>query len=369
MDNPVEPFEELRQFLVTALPLHQERWGDDEGFTARRHWQSRLHRNGWVGTSWALEAGGRGLSPAQRVACDLELARAGAPRIAGIIGVNNVGPAIARYGSAAQRVSLAHILSGAEIWCQGFSEPDHGSDLAGLRLRATPSRAGFVLDGAKVWTSNGLDATHCMVLARTSADDPTHRGLSVFLVPMSTPGISVRPIRQLDGRAEFAELHFESSPVSSEGLLGSVGDGWAVAMGTLAHERSGVVALASEVAATMSAIVRSPGAWRSDPALRGRVAAEYIEARVLWFLASRVLAALSAGEDPTAEQSVLKLSWGVRRQASSLLALDLLGPAAMLDTAESAATGMLTARAATIAAGTSEIVKNLLGERVLGLPR
>jgi alkylation response protein AidB-like acyl-CoA dehydrogenase len=357
----------LRDFLAEALPAHRAEWGDATTFPVRLAWQRRLHAGGWVGITWPVADGGRGATVVERVACDLELGRARAPRIAGIIGVNNVGPAIAAYGTSSQRASLPHILSGDEVWCQGFSEPDNGSDLAGLRFRARPVDGGFVLDGTKVWTSNGLDATHCLLLARSDLDAPGHAGISALLVSLDEPGITRRPIRSLDGLDEFAEVHMSGVEVPASALLGPLHGGWRVAMGALAHERAAVVALASEVEETARALVAQLNGHGA--AMRGRVVAEYIEARVMWLLAERVLAKLADGQAPDAEQSILKLSWSVRRQASSELVLDLLGAEAMLDTPDATSTGILTARAATIAAGTTEIVKTLLAERVLGLPR
>ncbi len=359
--------EDLRAFLGDAIPRHRAGWSTATTFAARLAWQRRLHAGGWVGITWPEPDGGRGATVAERVACDLELGRANAPRIAGIIGVNNVGPAIAAHGTPAQRQSLPHLLSGDEVWCQGFSEPDHGSDLAGLRFRARPIDGGFVLDGTKVWTSNGLDATHCFLLARTDRQAPGHQGISALLLALDQPGITRRPIRSLDGLEEFAELHFDGVEVPETALLGPLHGGWRVAMGTLAHERAAVVALAAEVEANARALVGAVNG--QGPHARRRVVAEYVESRVMWLLAERVLAKLRDGQAPDAEQSILKLSWSIRRQASSELALDLVGPAAMIDSDETLATGFLTARASTIAAGTTEIVKSLLAERVLGLPR
>lgn len=361
---------QLAVFIDDALPEHRARWAGDESFAARLDWQRRLHAGGWVGITWAPDMGGRGATPAERVRCDLVAAEAGAPRIAGIIGVNNVGPAIAAHGSDAQRASLPRILAGDEIWCQGFSEPDAGSDLARLRTRALVVDDGFMVTGAKVWTSTGLDASHCMFLARTDPDAPGHAGISALVMPMDRAGLEVRPIRQMDGDADFAELHLDDVRLPRSALLGPLHGGWRVAMGTLAHERAGVVALASEVVAAVDVLVRRQlpltvaGSARAD-----RLVQEWIQAQVLRHLASRVLGALSRGEDPSAEQSLLKLAWSSARQRSSVLAVDELGPAGLLDGDDLAATGMLTARAATIAAGTTEVLKNVVGERVLGLAK
>ncbi|MDQ4098183.1 MAG: acyl-CoA dehydrogenase family protein, partial [Actinomycetota bacterium] len=302
---------EFREFLSAVWPDFATRWPDTNSFAARLAWQRTLHSGGWVAPGWPIEHGGRGLSIVEQTACDAELAAIGAPLIAGILGVANVGPAIAVHGRSDQQCSLARILAGEEIWCQGFSEPDAGSDLASLRTKATRANGGFVISGQKVWTSHGLEATHCQLLARTGG--PGHAGISCLLVPLTTSGITRRPIRQLDGGAEFAELHFDEVVVPEEALLGPLHGGWTVAMTTLGYERTGVITRAARLEAdVIAAIRRLSVAGGLDPALRQEIVRRYIEARLLGLLGQRALAA--ADGPPGPEQAVIKLAWGLVNQ-------------------------------------------------------
>jgi alkylation response protein AidB-like acyl-CoA dehydrogenase len=357
---------EFREFLSTAWPGFTARWPDSNSFAARLAWQWTLHSGGWVAPGWPLEHGGRGLSIAEQVACDAELATIGAPLIAGILGVANVGPAIAVHGRPDQQRSLRPILAGDEIWCQGFSEPDAGSDLASLRTRAVPGKDGFLITGQKVWTSHGLDATRCQLLARTGG--PGHAGISCFLVPMTLPGITRRPIRQLDGAAEFAELYFDEVAVPDEVLLGPLHGGWKVAMTTLAYERTGVITRAARLEADVTAAVRQlSGRGRLDPVLRQEIVRRYIEARLLGLLGQRALAAAEGPPGP--EQAVIKLAWGLVNQGVGETLVSAGGPGGVAGHDPDVEFRFLRARSSTIAAGTSEILRSLLAERTLGLPR
>jgi alkylation response protein AidB-like acyl-CoA dehydrogenase len=357
---------ELREFLNGAWPEFQRRWPDTEGFAARLAWQRVLHGGGWVAPGWPVEHGGRGLTVVEQAACDAELAAVGAPLVAGVLGVANVGPAIAVHGRPDQHESLPRILSGDEIWCQGFSEPDAGSDLAALRTRAVGADGRFVVNGQKVWTSHGLEATHCQLLARTGG--PGHAGISCLLVPLSTPGITRRPIRQMDGGAEFAELHFDDVVVPEDALLGPLHGGWKVAMTTLAYERTGVITRAARLEADVLAALRElTDRSALDPVLRQEVVRRYIEARLLGLLGRRALA--GADGPPGPEQAVIKLAWGVVNQRVGETLLQAAGPGAMTGGDPGAEFRFLRTRSSTIAAGTTEIVRNLLAERTLGLPR
>src|SRR5258706_6663011 len=204
------PARQLQAFLDAELPAHRERWGraDPPSFAQRLAFQRLLARGGWAAPGWPVGHGGRGLSVRERLACDAVLAEAGAPMPLGVLGLANVGPALIEFGTARQRESLPRILDGTEIWCQGFSEPGAGSDLASLRTSARLVRDGtdehFVVNGQKVWTSNGMEATHCMLLVRTDPGARKHLGLSMLLVPMDTPGVERRPIRMISGDQEFA---------------------------------------------------------------------------------------------------------------------------------------------------------------------
>jgi alkylation response protein AidB-like acyl-CoA dehydrogenase len=226
----------LREFLDVELPAFEQQWGPDRTFPALLDWQRRLHAVGWVAPAWPVEIGGQGLGVADQVECALLLASAGAPHAAGILGLQNVGPTLAAVGNAEQRAHLPKILSGEDIWCQGFSEPDAGSDLASLRCSARSDGDDFVIDGQKVWTSQGMEATHCQLLVRTDPEAPKHRGISALAIPLDLPGIDRRPLRQITGEADFAEVFFTGVRVPQSALLGSLNEGWRVTMTTLAHE-------------------------------------------------------------------------------------------------------------------------------------
>jgi len=362
---------ELRAFLDTAWPEFTGIWGGDRSFAARLDWQRILHRGGWVAPAWAPRHGGRGLSVAEQAACDGELAAVGAPLIAGVLGVANVGPAIALYGRPDQESSLSRILAGDEIWCQGFSEPDAGSDLASLRLRATPVDDGFVVTGQKVWTSHGLEATHCQLLARTGG--PGHAGISCLLVPLDLPGVTRRPIRQIDGGAEFAEVHFDDVAVPASELLGPLHGGWKVAVTTLAYERTGVITRAARLEADVLDDIRAvtrraaENGTSLDPVLRQEIVRRYIEARLLGLLGRRALA--GAEGPPGPEHAVIKLAWGLVNQRVGETRLRAAGPAGVAGGDPDAEFQFLRSRSSTIAAGTTEVLRSLLAERTLGLPR
>jgi alkylation response protein AidB-like acyl-CoA dehydrogenase len=346
--------------------------GSTPSFEERRAAQRYLAVAGWAAPGWPVEHGGRSLGVADRIACDAELARAGFPLPAGVLGLANVGPALIEFGTPQQQESLARILNGTEIWCQGFSEPEAGSDLAGLRTRARPAGEagfddGFVIDGQKVWTSNGMEATHCMMLARTDPSAPRHRGISVLLVPMDTPGIDRRPIRMISGDSEFAELFFTGVRVPREALLGPLHGGWGVTVRTLVHERTGVLSRAAELESRARDIALS--ARGLDPLARDDVARRYVEARVLGLLGRATLARAEAGEDTSGPQALIKLAWGLTDRALAETALDVAGLPAVAGERPAVAWRYLFTRASTIAAGTTEVLKDLVAERVLQLPR
>jgi alkylation response protein AidB-like acyl-CoA dehydrogenase len=365
------PAAELSAFLDDALPDFELQWGDDRGFAARLDWQRRLHTAGWVAPSWPVEIGGRGLGVADRVACDLVLGVRKAPSIAGILGVNNVGPTLAAWGTEEQRAHLAPILSGDEIWCQGFSEPEAGSDLAGLRMQAVRDGDVFIVNGQKVWTSQGMEATHCQLLVRTDPEAPKHKGISALVVPLDLPGIERRPLRQINGEAEFAEVFFEDVRVPVSALLGPENDGWRVTMTTLSHERAGVVTMSAMLesdARTLLTDHARDGDSPLSPSLRDEAVQRYVEARVLGMMGANSLALAEAGGSPGAEQSVIKLSWSLLGQRLSETRLAIEGLAALTEPTP-AASSFLGSRALTIAGGTTEVMKNILAERVLGLPK
>ena len=366
------PAQELSEFLDEALPPFEQQWGDDRGFEARLDWQRRLHAGGWVAPSWPVEIGGRGIGVADRVACDLVLGLRKAPAIAGILGVNNVGPTLAAVGTDEQKAHLPRILAGDEIWCQGFSEPEAGSDLASLRMQAVRDGDHYVVNGQKIWTSQGMEATHCQLLVRTDPDAPKHKGISALVVPLDLPGIERRPLRQINGEADFAEVFFEDVRVPVANLLGAENDGWRVTMTTLSHERTGVVTISAMLeseARNLLAEHRRDGDRPLPDALRDEVVQRYVEARVLAMMGENSLALAEAGGQPGAEQSVIKFSWSLLSQRLTETRLAVEGLPALTGEVPSVANSFLGSRASTIAGGTTEVMKNILAERVLGLPK
>jgi alkylation response protein AidB-like acyl-CoA dehydrogenase len=364
------PAAELRDYLSRVMPAFRAEWPDDSSFEARLAWQRLLDEDRWAAPGWPVEFGGRALGPVDRVLCDVELARVDAPGVAGILGINNVGPTIVAWGTGEQKAMLPRLLRGDDVWCQGFSEPDAGSDLAALKTRAELVDGEFVVNGQKVWTSNGMQATHCMLLARTDPVAEKHRGISVLLVPMDAPGVECRPLRQMTGGAEFAEVFLTDVRVPEFALLGPLHDGWRVTMTTLGYERAGVISMAAglerEVLRKVDALAGSP----VDDVVRDGLVNRYVEARLLGLLGQRALAQLRAGEPPGPAQSVIKYAWSRASQRLGETALDAAGAYGLLGgPTPEVGHEFLRGRAATIAAGTTEVMRNILAERVLGLPK
>ena len=360
---------ELRPVLQDIMSRHRERWGATKEWDALADFQRELGKAGWGAPQWPVEIGGRGLGVVDTLACDTEFATVNAPQRVAVFGTNNVGPTINTFGTDEQKVHLSAILSGDEFWCQGFSEPDAGSDLAGLRTRGEITGDGFLINGQKVWTSIGLNATHCMVLARTDPDAPKHAGISALLVAMDTPGLTRRPIRQINGEAEFAELFFEDVFVTTGALLGPLHEGWRVTMATLGFERAGVISIAGKLVDDVMKMAHSDAVAGASPSLRHRVLDVYAGARVLQWMGERALANIN---DPVAAgtaSSLIKQAFSLLSQRFAEVGADLAGMNAIAGLATEAAHRLLTSRASTIAGGTTEVMKNILGERNLGLPR
>jgi len=358
--------------VARLLPEHRQKWGDDDSFPARLDWQRTLHAVGWIAPHWPAEFGGRGLTIVDQVACDRVLAQYRAPDLAGVLGVNNVAPTLMRYGTPEQQAHLRGIQAGTEVWCQGFSEPGSGSDLASLRTRAVldSGTAEFVINGEKIWTSEGMEADYCMLLVRTDPDARPHKGISALLVPMDSPGITRRPITQITGEGGFAQVFFDDVRVPRSALLGPLHEGWAVTMTTLSFERVGVIMMASRLEQTILDVVAELTGRELDPAIRLDLADRFAEARLLGLLGQRALGRIAEGGAPGAEHSVIKHAWSLASQsvgASHLAALGLDGISGTPLTSPQAA--YLRSRAATIAGGTTEIMRNILAERVLGMPR
>ena len=348
-------------------------------------WQRRLHAAGYVGLHWPIAYGGRGATVMEQAIFYEEMARARAPELANAIGLDMAGPALMAHGTEAQkRLHLPRILAAEHIFCQGFSEPAAGSDLASLETRAERRAGGFVLTGQKVWTSFAHYANWCTVLARTDPTAPRHRGLTYFLVDMKRPGFTVRPLRQMSGDVEFSELFLDGVEVPEDAVLGREHGGWEVAITTLMFERGprtltrqlmlrqGLAELL-ELARTQARAGR-PAA--GDPLIRQRLAQLYIDTEVLRYANLRILTRLVRGEGAGPEGSASKLFFSETWQKAAELGLELQGAYATLwaGSERTPADGRwqyraLRSRGNTIQGGTSEIMRNILAERVLGLPK
>ena len=363
--------DELRAWLAEHAPRDMPR-GDHASFGLRRDWQRRLSEAGWVGVSWPVEYGGRGTSRTMQALVNEELARVRAPRLANDIGLEMGGPTIIAHGTEAQKQRLLRpILSAEEIWCQAFSEPEAGSDLASLRTRARRVDGGYAISGQKVWTSLAADAKWCMLLARTDPDSKAHGGLTYFLLDMGQEGVEARPIVQITGESEFNELFFDEAFVPDENILGDVGSGWSVAMTTLMNERAGI-ALGAQVEArsaldelTELALERGHA---DDPVVQDRLADLYVASEGLRLLTYRGLAEIERDGMPGPRGSLAKWQWAELNQAIGELAMDVCG-ADGLDPGSVWSYRYLRSRANTIEGGTTEILQNIVAERVLGLPR
>lgn len=368
---------ELRAWLEAnftadvAAAVGDPRDDRDEAFAARRRWNATLVDAGYGAIAWPVEHGGRGAGLAEQLAYTEEMARAGAPGPVNAIGVANIAPAIMAHGTGEQRERfLRPLLRGDEIWSQGMSEPDAGSDLASLRCRAERDGDHFVVNGQKTWNSNGHRADWCQLFVRTSDEGRKHQGITALLVDMRTPGIEARPIVSMVGDTGFADLWFDDARVPVSAVLGRIGEGWSVATDTLSHERAGVASLYLGLRRKLDRLVAAAAAGGAaaaiDPVARDRLARCHIEVRNLELLAKRVLAAQLAGRPPGPEGSLVKLLWSTTDQALSRTAVDLLGMSALTG---SWSRELLAGCSLTIAGGTTEVNKNIIAERVLTLPR
>ena len=390
MDFSLSPEEtrfrdEVRDWLRDNLDDHIREHVTGDDIEQRRAWQRRVHEAGFAGVSWPRELGGQGGTLMQEVIVNQEMAAARAPDLVNIIGLYMAGPTILAHGTPEQRARyIPPLLRADEIWCQGFSEPNSGSDLASLRTRAAIDGDDFVVSGQKVWTSFAHVARWCILLTRTDASETAHAGLTYLIVDMHSPGIEVRPLRQITGDAEFNEMYFTDVRVPRANLLGEVGGGWRVAMTTLMHERAtlgvGLQVRARIALDALRALARETvvdGVPRSaDPLVRQQIAQLSIEVEAMRLNGLRGLTKVLHGEQPGPEGSVNKLMWSELNQRIAETALDLLGPYATLAEGDERAPlggrwahGYLRSRANSIEGGTSEVLRNILAERVLGLPR
>ena len=354
---------------------------EHEGYEERLAWERRLGADGWTCLAWPKEHGGRGLTLMQQVIWHEEYARAGAPGRLGHIGETLAGPTIIAFGNADQQQRfLPGIASGQELWCQGYSEPNAGSDLANIGTRAELDGDEWVISGQKVWTSLAHWADWVFVLCRTDREAPKHKGISYLLCPMRQEGIEIRPIVQVTGSSEFNEVFFDGARTSTANLVGEVNAGWRVAMGTLAFER-GTSTFGQQLGfqAELDAVIaaaRANGAI-DDPVVRQRLVSAWTGLRLMRFTAMRTLSAIDGhGGEPGPEASINKLFWATWHRNLGELAMDVLGAEATLATDGAPYEDALTAfqrlflftRSDTIYAGSNQIQRNIIGERVLGLP-
>ncbi|MER5182891.1 acyl-CoA dehydrogenase [Streptomyces sp. NPDC002896] len=370
----------LREWLAKVLPGLPPK-PDPGDWPARRAydlgWQRMLYDAGYAGLHWPVDAGGRGATPTQHLIFLEETERAGAPYVgANFVGLLHAGPTIAAEGTAEQRARwLPPILRGEEVWCQGFSEPDAGSDLASLRTKAVRDGDDYVITGSKIWTSHAEVADWCELLVRThpvSDDVPKHRGISWLVMPMDAPGVTVRPLRTLAGSTEFAEVFLDEVRVPAANRVGAENDGWRVTMVTLSFERGtafvGEVVACRRVLGELAREARANGRW-DDAALRHRLGRLNAEFRALWRLTQwNVSESERTGGVPGVGGSVFKLRYSHARQELYDTAAEVLGPDS-LDVSREWTLDRLSSLSYTIAAGTSQIQQNIVAERILGLPK
>ncbi len=376
----------LRDWLRRALG---EDWetrtptvGTDDERVARS-WSKQLYDAGYVGLTWPKDYGGGGRPHSYQGIYLEESARIGAPSHIGGIGLGMAGPTIIAWGSDEQKARyLPKLLSAEEIWCQGFSEPGSGSDLAGARTRAELDGDTWIVNGQKVWSSWAHIADWCILVVRTDPDAEKHRGLSYLLVDMHAPGVEVRPLKQITGDPEFNEIFFTDVRVPRESMLGQPGEGWNVAMTTLLHERGTLgFALTAALEHQVNLLIRlaretGPDGTRpaDDPVIRDRIAQQWIDLQALRFTNYRSLTTLEKTGVPGPEGSIAKLHWSETNQRLTKLAQSILGLSAQLDADGAWWDGywtyqQLRSRGNTIEAGTSEVLRNIVAERVVGLPR
>jgi len=382
---------DVRAWLAAQVPADLKGRGfaasraDREHVDRLRRWQRRLHEAGYVGIDWPRAYGGRDASIMEQVILYEEMSRAQAPQPVNRGGLSMLGPTLMKHGTPAQRERhLAKILTAEEIWCQGFSEPNAGSDLANLQTRAVLDGDAYVLNGQKVWTSMAHVADWGFFLARTDPDAPKHNGITFLLLDMKTPGITIRPLTQITGEAEFNEVFLENVRVPVDHVVGKVNEGWGVALTTLAYERDVLTMIRhislrtalERLVALAKRTKRNGHTAADDPVLRQRIAALTIAERCLQLNGYRTLTRILRGQSPGPEGSTAKLFWSQVDQELAELATEVIGPYSQVAAPSEWAPDdgqwefyCLLARGSGIRAGTSEILRNILGERVLGLPK
>jgi alkylation response protein AidB-like acyl-CoA dehydrogenase len=384
--------ERVRSWLEQSIPRDWVRRATGssevprpEAYQLLREWQRRLYDAGFIGLTWPKEYGGQGLTFVEEMILHQEMALLKAPPILNVLGVGMAGPTIVAYGTEGQKRRYpARILSAEEIWCQGYSEPNAGSDLASLQTRAVRDGDHWIINGQKVWTSLAHIADWMMLLARTDPDAPKHKGITYFLLDMKLPGVTVKPLRQITGDAEFNEVFFDNVRVHESQVLGGVNNGWPVGLTTLMYERLALgfglqvrLRIALDGLVDMARHVEKGGRpTTKDAILRQKIAQLWIETESLKYTGARAVTKLLRGELPGPEASAGKVVWVDVHQRLQELAMDIQGPYAQLVAGSDRAIengvwqySFLRSRANSIEGGTTEIQKNIIGERVLGLPK
>jgi alkylation response protein AidB-like acyl-CoA dehydrogenase len=342
---------------------------DDVDLAHHREWNRKLADARYAALAWPEEYGGRGAGIMEQVVFAEEMHRVGAPTTVNVIGLSNIAPAIIAHGTEEQkRTLLPRMLRGDDIWCQGFSEPDAGSDLASLKTSAVRDGDSYVVNGQKTWNTVGNVSNWCELLVRTDTEVPKHKGITCLLVDMTLPGVEVRPLTTITGEHDFNEIFFTDVRVPVASRLGEENEGWRVAMTTLAHERGGVaqlhLGLRSQIRSLLDLARETPA--RDDPVLRQRLARLYLEGELLKLLSERAISGALHGRELGPESSLAKLVWSEAMQHVGEVAADVLGADA--DAGEWGR-ARVAARSYTIAGGTSQVNKNIIAQRVLGLPR
>jgi len=382
--------DEVRVWFADNVPMDWvKRRNEEESMLGRfeylRAWQRKLYDAGWAGISWPKDFGGRGAPVMEQVIFIEEMARAEAPPMANVIALGLIGPTIIAFGTPEQKKRyLAKMLSAEEIWCQGFSEPNAGSDLAALSTTGVLDGDHFVVNGQKCWTSYAWAADWCELIVRTDPTVPKHKGLTALLVDMHSPGVEVRGLKQMSGESEFGEIFFRDVRVPVENVVGKVNEGWGVAMGTLMHER-GTFGAALQVnyrrnfnrlVEIAKHIDRNGKPASEDPVIRQKLAQCYAEIEVMRLNQLRAFSRINETGVPGPEGSIQKIFWSELNQRFQQVAMEILGPYGQLahgspDAFDEGqwAYGYLRSRGNTIEAGTSEIQRNIIGHFVLGLPK
>ncbi len=382
--NELKFRDELRAWLKANLPKkssHAIRTGESAAayYQYLKDWQRKLYDGGYTGIAWPKEFEGRGATFIEQAIFQEELALADAPELFGTIGLSLVGPTIIAVGTEEQKKHyLPQMLSGAAIWCQGFSEPNAGSDLASLETKALLDGDHFVVNGQKIWTSYAHIADLCMLVVRTDSNVPKHKGITCLLVDMKSPGISVRPLKMMSGDSAFNEMFFSNLRVPTSCVLGKVNEGWNVALTALSNERANLgVGLYVAFKRNLDALVEQARKLRrhgktviEDSVLRQKLAQAFVELEVFRLNTTRALSNLATGV-PGPEGSIQKLYWSELNQRNAQIAMEVLGPHAQLTDFDGGrwTYNYLRSRGNTIEAGTSEVQRNIIAQRVLGLPR